>query len=1205
MRQLTLLILFLFVASVMVAQTSQVTFGKNRVQYNQDFDEWSRFESDNFITYWYGQGRTIGQSVVQMAEYDFAYIQGMLEHRMNQKVQLIVYADITDVKQSNIGSDEVFTLPGGNLNRLRGSGYVSGSQAKFLGNKAFVYFNGDHTDLRRQVREAVAGVYLENMLYGSNIQEVVQNAVLMNLPDWFKQGLVSYMGQPWNTELDDQLRSLMASGRYDDFFELAEEYPGLAGHSFWFFVARNYGESTVSNLLYLTRINRSVESGFLYVLGSPYETVLYNWKEFYQGRFQQDLAGRPALPGQEVAFKNRRNSPVTQLRLSPDGQNILYVLNEIGKVKVYRQEIATGKRELIYKGGNRNALQATDYNYPLIDWNPSGQEIAVLYEVRDKPKLLLYSLTTGKKLVEELAPGLQRVHSLDYIDPGSMVITATVNGYSNVFTYLPATRQFQAVTNDFYDDLDARAVNVRGRRGIVFASNRTDTLLQSLRLDTILPIANFDLFYYDLQNRSNELVRITNTPFADERLPSAIDTTYFQFVTNESGIHNATAARLEDYIHHYDQVITLTTGEEIRLNADSTLESLDTSLIDTIVIEPIIRERAVLYPQTNLPTNIHAQATAPRAGRQARLYVDGGKPRIFVENLAVGPIVEARPTSFGRFQREGSAQYRRQPQAKTTLTGRRSRTAGALARPLPSNRPTAPPVNLTPDPAELDTIVPPAQDTVETTPQEPKIDLDNYLFQSEFEDDTPPPPLGREPGREPVVTTPRDPLPVPRPVNPSLRGEQVYAQPNEVYRFLPSRITPYRTQFRVDYVRTTADNDPLFEGLNTFAGNPDGFTQQPLGILFKGNVKDLFEDHVIEGGLRIPTSFNGTEYFMIYHNRKKRLDINYAVYRRNRRRDEGNLQFGPRRIDENTLLGQVGVRYPLDVFRSLRATATLRRDRVQSLPTEIRALQSKPARDQRVGLRLEYVFDNTIPVSPNIMWGTRYKVYTDVYKGFNFDLNGNDTNEQTFVPGILGIIGIDFRHYQRLDKWSILALRGAGVTNFGKQQILYYLGGADNELGANFGQAVPVPTEENIAFQALANPLRGFDQNIRNGTTYVLGNAELRIPVFNYFFKRIRSSFIRDFQLVGFFDIGTAWVGEDPYSPDNPANIITYPDPSIDNNSPVSVQVTRFRDPIVYGYGLGARTTLFGYFIRVDYGFGTETAIRGEGKWHFSLGYDF
>ena len=114
---------------------------------------------------------------------------------MNDKIEIIVYTDLTDLKQSNIGSEEAFVNTGG--------------QTKIVGNKIFVYFNGDHNHLRKQIREGVASVYLNAMLFGSNLQEIVQNAVMMNLPEWFKVGLISYIGEEWSTELDNELRDVV------------------------------------------------------------------------------------------------------------------------------------------------------------------------------------------------------------------------------------------------------------------------------------------------------------------------------------------------------------------------------------------------------------------------------------------------------------------------------------------------------------------------------------------------------------------------------------------------------------------------------------------------------------------------------------------------------------------------------------------------------------------------------------------------------------------------------------------------------------------------------------------------------------------------------------------------------------------------------------------------------------------------------------
>ena len=1141
------------------AQGTQVTFGKNRVQYHDDFAEWSEYESDNFLTYWYGEGRIIGQSVVQLAEYDFQDIQNTLEHRINEKIQIIVYTDLTDLKQSNIGSEEAFNNTGG--------------QTKIVGNKIFVYFNGDHTHLRRQIREGIASVYLNAMLFGSNLQEIVQNAVMLNLPSWFKEGLVSYVGTPWTTDLDNRLKDYILNEEFEDFATLAEEDPELAGHSLWYFISENYGRSTVSNLLYLTRINRSIESGFLYVLGTPYQRVGDSWALYFRRRYEAENNTRIAPDDEPISIRNKHNLPISEVKLSPSGRKLVYVMNEIGKYRVYLHDLSTGEREVILKGGFRNAFQATDYNYPLLAWSPSGQQLAVLYEKRDIPKLMLYDIMSDTEQTEPLSTEYHRVYSMEYVNPITLVFSATVRGQSDIFLYYTNTRQTQRITNDFWDDLDATYVNVGEQKGILFASNRQDLLLKKERLDSILPINTFDIFYYDLESRSQELVRITNTPFANERWPAAIDTTWFTYLSDRNGIYNRESGYLEPYIHHLDQLIQLEDGSEIRLHIDSVLTELDTNLIDTILIDTIIKQRAVTHINTNFSRSLLSQSTAPRADKVADMMLLNGRHQIFIRPLQAAERVEVLPTRFQKSQEK-------QP-AETSIIEKKKNVV-----PVTTILQEADSVS-----AITETIEPSLQDTG-------KVDIDNYLFQSEFDDEEEP---------VTVVVIEEDTEKTEKESVKIIAGQenvtnffgQNIKQEKPVYKFRSSNITPYRLQFRTDFVTTQLDNSLLFDGLNSFAANPTELYYPPLGILLKTNFKDLFEDYEFEGGVRIPTTFNGSEYFLIFNDKKKRLDKQYAVYRRNIRQNGESQTFVPNRREVGTILGQYSLRYPLDIFRSFRGTATLRSDKITQLATDINSFDTPSYSEQRAGLRLEYVFDNTLDVSLNIKNGTRYKIWMEAVKRFDLDFSGDASLE--VGNGTMGIIGIDGRHYQRLLKHSVIAVRLAGATSFGAERMIYYLGGVDNWLFSSFNSNIPLPTEgDNIAYQSLATNMRGFDQNIRNGNSYLLSNIELRMPIFRYLSNRIKSPFLRHFQAVGFFDMGTAWEGRNPFSRENPLNTSV-----IDNSGLVSVKVNYFRDPVVAGYGFGIRTVIFGYLLRVDYGWGIETRKVQDPKLHISLGMDF
>lgn len=1165
------LISLLFISSLpSFGQGTQVEFGKNRVQYHQDFREWSQYESDNFITYWYGEGRNIGQAVVQIAEYDFNNIQSILEHRINDKIQIIVYTDITDLKQSNIGSEETFNNTGG--------------QTKIVGNKVFVYFDGNHNNLRYQIREGIASIYLNAMLFGSNLQEIVQNAVMMNLPEWFKQGLVGFVGQSWNTDLDNQLKDIILSDEFEGFDRLAEENPRLAGHSLWYFISENFGQSTVSNLLYLTRINRSVDSGFLYVLGSTYDHTTDSWALFFKQRYKQDNENRERPEKRKVKIKNKRKLPISQLKISPDGKKIAYVTNEIGKYKVFIQDIRTGDREVILKEGFRNPFQATDYNYPLISWNPSNLELAILYEKRDLPRLLLYDVTTKKSEEEELSSQYHRVYSMDYVNPVQLVFSATVRGFSDIFLYYIKTRQTERITQDFYDDLDASFVKVGNRKGILFASNRQDSMISTLRLDTILPINNFDIYYYDLESKSKELVRVTNTPLANERQPVAIDTTYFSFLSDQSGVYNREMAYLEDYIHHYEQTITMDDGTEIVLHADSSLTSLDTTKIDTIVINPIIKKRAIAHSTSNYDRNILEQHTAPRANKIVELVYRKGDYQIYSRQIVTDTVITPSSTIYQGSRTGGLINFSQSESTPNIVVEEPTNTI------LEETQEEAPII----DEAEL------TEEKLDTN----KIDIDNYLFQSEFDDAEIPSNITNienpeeEAEEEEETTEPFYPSNTifPRtqtPIKGTSRG-------HEVYKFRPGKIIPYRLQFRTDYVTTQLDNSLLFDGWDTYSNNEIGFSYPPPGILLKTNFKDLFEDYEFEGGIRIPTTFNGAEYFLIFNDKKKRLDKQYAIYRKNLRYSEDSNSLTPNRSEVNVMLGQYSLRYPLDIFRSIRATFKLRRDRLTQLATELQALNTPTESIERVGAKLEYVFDNTLDVAINIKNGTRYKIYSEFFKGF--DLTVSDGLQLELNKGFLGIVGVDARHYQRLAKHSVFALRLAAASSFGSQKISYYLGGVDNWLFPSYNNEIPIPAQQGdeIAYRTLMSNMRGFRINIRNGNSYALMNAELRVPIFKYVSRRIRSSFFRNFQVVGFFDLGTAWEGASPFSDDNPLNTTI-----ISNGEFVSVKVNYFRDPVVAGYGLGVRSVLFGYFLRVDYAWGIETRNVQDPRLYVSLGMDF
>ena len=1137
-----------WLASGALAQQTRTEFGKNRVQFHDKFDEWLQYESENYITYWYGESRNVGEAAVLIAEANYPDVQTLLEHQMSDKIELIVYTDLSDLKQSNIGAEDAFRNEEGRV--------------KVDGNKVFVHFDGDHRSLRRQIREGTAQVILSSMMFGANLQEIVQNAVLLDIPLWYSEGLVAYVGQEWTTADDEALRQVLLARPKDDFEDLIARRPRLAGHSWWRYVAQAYGRGTIGNLLYLTRISRSVDNAIDYVYGLDFDEVAVEWEAYYRERVAADVAGRQTLAGGET-LRNKHRARITQARLSPDGRRLAYVLNEIGRQEVFVVDLATGERERVLKTGYRNAIQATDYRYPQVAWSPNNQELGVVYERKDVLRLARTFPGTGERaLIEPLDPRFQAVYAFDYVTAGTMTMSATVRGITDIYRYYPETRQSTRITDDYYNELDLRRGAVAGLPGTFFVSNRPDSALARVKLDSVLPTQPMSAWFLpDDREAYPHAIRLSAP--GNPSLPQMVDSTTYAFLDDRTGVRNVYTGTVESYVPYYEQVVYYADGDVRRLPDDYRPTEAQLAEIDSVRREPAVRLRGVTRGRTDLAYGADLLDVSPRTGAALAVqqYPNGLHHYYRLPHLDSLPLRVPQTTTFGR-----------------TRPGATDGVGADL-----SAAPTAPPSGVaapaSPSPSDADGA---------------GADLaDGELFQSRFDD------AYLRPG---AVESPAAPAPQTERVFgldlPLLERPSSVPSP-PLHAFRPARIRAYQRRFRTDYLNTTFSNEPLFGGLDNFTATPEQFQQQPAGLLAKVNTKELFEDYQLELGARFATTFDRSEYYAYLDTRKDRIDKRYGLYHGTIRQ---RLPPPTGSVDDlrgkaRSVIALSRWSYPLDVFNSVRATATLRFDRFTPQITDDVTLPLQPDREQRAGLRLEYVFDNTLDYALNVKHGARAKAYAEVAKGFDVDVD--DGLSFGLNDGLLLLAGFDARGYQRVLRHGVLAARLAAATTFGRERILFYLGSTDGAVASGFNDEIPVAPGEYAYEMAITN-LRGFQTNIRNGNSFAVANLELRLPVLRYLFPHSSSNFIRHFQLVGFADAGTAWSGVTPFTRDNPINTVTFAD---DPN--YTLTVNYFRDPVVYGFGPGARVNLFGYFLRVDRAWGVETGEVLDPRWHLSLGLDF
>ncbi len=393
----------------------------------------------------------------------------------------------------------------------------------------------------------------------------------------------------------------------------------------------------------------------------------------------------------------------------------------------------------------------------------------------------------------------------------------------------------------------------------------------------------------------------------------------------------------------------------------------------------------------------------------------------------------------------------------------------------------------------------------------------------------------------------------------------------------------YYTEYALNGMVTQFNYNYLATFYQPYAGaNP--YNNTPINLGYKLGISDLMEDHRIMGGFRLNTNFIDNEYTFSYANYKKRLNKE-ILFHRNTISQSNGLFIG--KIHSHELYYILS--WPFNENLSLRGMAHFRSNMYVLNATDPISLNAPTKFENWVGFTTALVYDGTKRLALNLYTGSRWKIFVE----YNQLLTKGNHN--------LFVTGFDYRYYHRIYRNFIVAARVAGSTGGGTDRLLYVMGGVDNWLNRKYDPTTPVDSKQHYAYQALAVNMRGFPENIRNGNSFLLLNAELRMPVFQMFSDvPISSKFLRNFQLVTFGDVGTAWTGLTPYSEGNA--LFT----KVVNSGPIHAVVQTQRDPVVEGFGFGFRVNLFGYFLRTDVAWGVQDGVVAQKPlWYWSFNLDF
>ena len=1124
---------FILITAVGVssAQVNGVRFGKNRIQYKKF--KWQYYQTKNFNVYFNEGGQELAKYTAQEAEKELPQLETAAEFSLQRRANIILYNHFADFQQTNIG--------------LESSILSTGGVTRLVNNKMVIYYDANHANLKRQIRQGIADIITKNVLFGDDLGEVAGNQALLDLPVWLTDGYVAYLGENWSTDLDDDLKSEILSGNYNKFSSLAFARPLLAGHAFWYFIEEKYKKENVTYFLYLARVYKSLNKASQQITKLKFNDLLKEFMEYQDDKYYKDITRRKAYPkGNYIdGFDISKRLNYYRFNVNPNKKNNSFVVTQFKKgiVRVLLNDDFEYKTLLRY--GVRTYENEMNPNYPMMAWDPKGTRITVIYAEEGKLKLFVYDVITRIKQYKiDLTDKFDQVQDIKYgLDSRTLLLSAVKNGHADIYTMNLENEKVKQITNDVYDNLDASFVAFPNKTGIIFSSNRPSAFAKSA--DTVLPSNNrFNIFLitdFGDKPELNQVTQLSNLKYGNARFPTQYNQSHFTFVSDENGIANRYAGFFTTKKAGLDTLVLI--GDEILRNpsakdVDSTLRVYKKTDVDSVAVVSVSEDSAYSFPLSNYPSGLAETRIAGDNNQVSEVTRQSDEKVLY--KLKIDEItlnrrnITAQPTEYAKkLMRESRL---------TTVT------PGNNAAPVNGNAPVS--------------------DTAKKQ---------NDFFQNEF-------------GNEKTDST--------KALNPVTALTETYKEPSVLESAKLFRYKPIK--FSVDYGSVDFNNSVLLNRYQVYTGGTGPImlnSNSPLNGLVTLGTSDLMEDIKINGAFKIGTNLKDNEWLMNYQNLKRRIDWGLTYYRNVQ---SFSSQLGPGKNFTN--LYQANISYPFDVAKSIRFTSGIRSERLVLSSIDQQTAAVPDYKPLYAVNHLEFVYDNSLNPAMNIWNGLRYKIYGDY--------NTQVSKLQTAAGRNTFNLGFDARYYYPIYRNFIWAGRAAGDFSFGNRKLIYYLGGEDGWLmfGNNvkkdgtfryFDENHKPAQDQDYAFQSLAVNMRGYIQNIANGNNALVINSEFRLPVISTFFDRqVNNPFLRNFQITQFIDLGTAWNGN--------YNSIKRPQVSYGSFPDAIVKLKAGGiGPFAGGYGFGARSTLLGYFVKFDAGWPMSGFFKGKPVMYVALGLDF
>ena len=418
-RTLVFLVCMLLAASGVSAQY----FGRNKVTW-EDYD-FEVVRTEHFDLHHYEETADTIDDFGRMAERWYGRLSKLLDHQLEERKPIILYADDTDFQQTHVISGDI--------------GQGVGGVTESFKNRVAMPMTASYAETDHVLGHELVHVFQYDIIQRTEGGMRASGG----LPLWFVEGMAEYLSVgPANAhsslwlrdavlrdELPEDLDTLSGDPRY---------FPYRFGHALWAYIGARWGDEAIP-ALFRASLAQGLKDGIRDVLGIEPDVLVEEWNTALRAEYG-DLTERRTLEPSDAREIVARLPDEREVNVgpvpSPDGRHVaFYSERDLFSIELFLADTRTGEivRKLteVRRSPHAQALRFID---SAGTWSPDGSRFAYVVYHHGTNELAVLDVETGEELRRYAVEGVDALMGPSWSPDGRRIVISGLNaGASDLF----------------------------------------------------------------------------------------------------------------------------------------------------------------------------------------------------------------------------------------------------------------------------------------------------------------------------------------------------------------------------------------------------------------------------------------------------------------------------------------------------------------------------------------------------------------------------------------------------------------------------------------------------------------------------------------------------------------------------------------------------------------------------------------------------